>query len=114
MLRLLSVLRETSAPHAHLSVVNDAHLGRLTNMEKLGTVDGRVKKRAGRACALCRSRKVRCDVVRNGPPCTNCHLDSLECIVPRSRRRKYVLEAKTDVKKIAIADCYSDEKSVKS
>ncbi|KAJ5819274.1 hypothetical protein N7474_004865 [Penicillium riverlandense] len=31
-------------------------------MDKPGTVDGRVKKRAGRACALCRSRKVRCDV----------------------------------------------------
>ena len=37
-------------------------------MEKRGTVDGVAKRRAGRACALCRSRKVRCDVVCSGSP----------------------------------------------
>lgn len=75
-------------------VLSDTHPGRHFSMEKPGAIDARVKKRAGRACTLCRSRKVRCDVVRNGPPCTNCHLDSLDCIIPRSKRHRYALEAK--------------------
>jgi hypothetical protein len=47
-----------------------------------------VKRRASRACHCCRSRKVRCDVVESGTPCTNCRLDEVECMVSVSKRRK--------------------------
>ncbi|PYH99537.1 hypothetical protein BO71DRAFT_192911 [Aspergillus ellipticus CBS 707.79] len=47
-----------------------------------------VKRRASKACCCCRARKVRCDVVENGSPCTNCRLDQVECIVTESKRRK--------------------------
>lgn len=47
-----------------------------------------VKRRASRACHCCRSRKVRCDVVESGTPCTNCRLDEVECVVSDSKRRK--------------------------
>lgn len=48
-----------------------------------------LRKRAARACTWCRARKVRCDVVRCGPPCTNCRLDSESCVV-RKRKRKII------------------------
>ena len=55
----------------------------------LGTTSGRtVKRRASRACHCCRSRKVRCDVMESGTPCTNCRLDEVECVVTDSKRRK--------------------------
>ncbi len=47
-----------------------------------------VKRRAAKACQTCRSRKVRCDVVDNGPPCNNCRLDQVQCIVSDSRRKR--------------------------
>ncbi|KAL2814753.1 fungal-specific transcription factor domain-containing protein [Aspergillus granulosus] len=47
-----------------------------------------VKRRASKACCCCRARKVRCDVVENGSPCTNCRLDQVECVVTESKRRK--------------------------
>jgi hypothetical protein len=47
-----------------------------------------VKRRASRACHCCRARKVRCDVVESGTPCTNCRLDEVECMVSDSKRRK--------------------------
>lgn len=47
-----------------------------------------IKRRASRACCCCRARKVRCDVVENGSPCTNCRLDQVECVVTESRRRR--------------------------
>lgn len=37
------------------------------------------RKRAWRACQHCHSRKVRCDGVVNGFPCTNCRLDNYDC-----------------------------------
>jgi hypothetical protein len=49
-----------------------------------------VKRRASKACCCCRARKVRCDVVENGSPCTNCRLDQVECVVTESKRRKLV------------------------
>ena len=49
-----------------------------------------IKRRASKACCCCRARKVRCDVVENGSPCTNCRLDEVECVVTESRRRKLV------------------------
>ncbi|KAF3771370.1 hypothetical protein M406DRAFT_248577 [Cryphonectria parasitica EP155] len=39
------------------------------------------RRRAARACLSCRMRKVRCDVSRSGPPCMNCSLDSIDCVV---------------------------------
>ncbi|KAI5458827.1 fungal-specific transcription factor domain-containing protein [Mariannaea sp. PMI_226] len=39
------------------------------------------RQRAKRACAHCRSRRVRCDVVTRGNPCTNCRKHSSECVV---------------------------------
>lgn len=47
-----------------------------------------VKRRASKACQCCRSRKVRCDVVESGIPCTNCRLDEVECLVTEGKRRK--------------------------
>jgi len=49
-----------------------------------------VKRRASKACQCCRARKVRCNVVEHGAPCTNCRLDEVPCIVTESKRRKYV------------------------
>jgi hypothetical protein len=49
-----------------------------------------VKRRASKACQCCRSRKVRCNVVEHGAPCTNCRLDEVECIVSESKRKKLV------------------------
>lgn len=47
-----------------------------------------VKRRASKACCCCRARKVRCDVVESGSPCTNCRLDQVDCVVTESKRRK--------------------------
>lgn len=47
-----------------------------------------VKRRAAKACQTCRSRKVRCDVVDSGPPCNNCRLDQIQCVVSDSRRKR--------------------------
>ncbi|CAK7200235.1 hypothetical protein SEUCBS139899_002926 [Sporothrix eucalyptigena] len=44
------------------------------------------KRRASRACMSCRSRKVRCDVTSQHIPCTNCRLDSVECLLTASNR----------------------------
>lgn len=46
------------------------------------------KKRAPRACVSCRDRKVRCDVVNGGVPCTNCRLDDVNCVLKASNRGK--------------------------
>ena len=47
-----------------------------------------VKRRASQACQGCRTRKVRCDVAKHGPPCIHCRLDEIECVVGESRRKK--------------------------
>ncbi|KAJ0416297.1 fungal-specific transcription factor domain-containing protein [Aspergillus carlsbadensis] len=53
------------------------------------TEDDRVpKRRAARACVYCRTRKVRCDVLSGGRPCTNCKLDGLECQLAHSVRSR--------------------------
>lgn len=54
----------------------------------LATGGRTVKRRASKACHCCRSRKVRCDVVESGIPCTNCRLDEVECIVTEGKRRR--------------------------
>ncbi|VUC24966.1 unnamed protein product [Clonostachys rosea] len=50
------------------------------------------RKRSPRACLVCRSRKVRCDVQQKSRPCTNCTLDGKLCIVPNQRRGKHIVE----------------------
>ncbi|RVX73964.1 hypothetical protein B0A52_02854 [Exophiala mesophila] len=55
--------------------------------------DRPVKKRASQACHHCRTRKVKCDLVKSGAPCHNCSTDGIECIVTESRRsRKFRLQ----------------------
>jgi hypothetical protein len=46
--------------------------------------------RAAKACLTCRRRKVRCDVLTKGQPCSNCHFHSAPCIVA-ARAAKYAL-----------------------
>ncbi|RPB20849.1 hypothetical protein L211DRAFT_870407 [Terfezia boudieri ATCC MYA-4762] len=58
-----------------------------------------VKRRASKACQCCRARKVRCNVVEHGAPCTNCRLDEVECIITESKRRKKFWGAKIDQQK---------------
>jgi hypothetical protein len=50
--------------------------------------EGSVKRRAPRACLVCRNRKVRCDAVQSGVPCNNCRLDNVACVLSDSNRRK--------------------------
>ncbi|KAH8896922.1 hypothetical protein GQ53DRAFT_713747 [Thozetella sp. PMI_491] len=48
------------------------------------------RKRARRACLPCRVRKIRCDVLVCGKPCTNCRLESESCVVMMHRGRKWL------------------------
>ncbi|KAI1614119.1 hypothetical protein EDD36DRAFT_216730 [Exophiala viscosa] len=47
-----------------------------------------LKRRAPKACTLCRNRKVRCDVTRTGTPCSNCSRASAMCCVDSARKRR--------------------------
>jgi hypothetical protein len=51
----------------------------------------RGKKRSSRACTTCRTRKVRCNIVAHGAPCSNCRHDEVDCVLPLSRRQRSVL-----------------------
>ncbi|KAK6067720.1 hypothetical protein SCUP234_11464 [Seiridium cupressi] len=57
--------------------------------------DRAAKRRSPRACLSCRSRKVRCDVVNCGVPCTNCRLDDVECVLKESSRGRKPYNANT-------------------
>ncbi|UKZ55674.1 hypothetical protein TrVGV298_009498 [Trichoderma virens] len=48
----------------------------------------RKKKRASKACSCCRTRKIRCDVLKTGVPCTKCQLDGFECAVQARKKRR--------------------------
>lgn len=50
----------------------------------------RGKKRSSRACTTCRARKVRCNIVAHGAPCSNCRHDEIDCVLPLSRRQRLV------------------------
>ncbi|KAI5803035.1 fungal-specific transcription factor domain-containing protein [Geopyxis carbonaria] len=65
-----------------------------------------VKRRASKACQCCRARKVRCNVVEHGAPCTNCRLDEVECIVTESKRRKKNWGVKLDASNNAAHDAH--------
>ncbi|KAH6980793.1 fungal-specific transcription factor domain-containing protein [Ilyonectria sp. MPI-CAGE-AT-0026] len=45
--------------------------------------------RSPQACLYCRSRKVRCDVSKNGQPCMNCNLDEQKCVVTKRASRRF-------------------------
>ncbi|KAE8443383.1 hypothetical protein EG329_001942 [Mollisiaceae sp. DMI_Dod_QoI] len=54
-----------------------------------------VKRRAAKACAACRARKVRCDVMQRyhvtpegEVTCSNCTMDGIPCVIEESKRRK--------------------------
>jgi hypothetical protein len=54
-----------------------------------------VKRRAAKACAACRARKVRCDVMQRyhvtpdgEVTCSNCQMDGIRCVIEESKRRK--------------------------
>ncbi|KAM0247632.1 hypothetical protein ACHAQJ_009772 [Trichoderma viride] len=48
----------------------------------------RKKKRASKACSCCRTRKIRCDVLKTGVPCTKCQLDGFDCLVQARKKRR--------------------------
>ncbi|EPE24256.1 Zn2/Cys6 DNA-binding protein [Glarea lozoyensis ATCC 20868] len=52
----------------------------------------RGKKRSSRACTTCRQRKVRCNIIAHGAPCSNCRHDEIDCILPLSRRQRSAKE----------------------
>ncbi|OAP62149.1 hypothetical protein AYL99_04352 [Fonsecaea erecta] len=67
------------------------------------TTDRVVKKRASQACHHCRTRKVKCDLVKSGVPCHNCSSDGIECIILESRRsRKYRLQKRQSTRPVAL------------
>ena len=72
----------TTAPTVH------QHMKRKQSAAGISTSGRNVKRRASKACHCCRSRKVRCDVVESGIPCTNCRLDEVECLVTEGKRRR--------------------------
>ncbi|KIW98272.1 uncharacterized protein Z519_01856 [Cladophialophora bantiana CBS 173.52] len=65
----------------------------------------RRKRRSTRACILCQQRKVRCDLIQGGPPCTNCRLDQVLCELGPSKRRrtKHVLPGSEGTNDAAVA-----------
>jgi hypothetical protein len=61
-----------------------------------------IKRRASKACQICRARKVRCDVVEHGAPCSNCKSGAIPCTVPETKHKKYV--SKKDSKALINSD----------
>ena len=57
----------------------------------------RGKKRSSRACSSCRTRKVRCNIVAHGAPCSNCRHDEIDCVLPLSRRQRYGLNQRKNL-----------------
>ncbi|KAF3922715.1 hypothetical protein ABW21_db0205706 [Orbilia brochopaga] len=60
-----------------------------------------IKRRASKACQCCRARKVRCNVVEHGAPCTNCRLDNVDCVITESKRRSNAADKSGKAKKKA-------------
>lgn len=58
-------------------------------MEDITTGSGAIKpRRTSKACSSCHMRKVRCDVLRAGQPCTPCRNSSLACKLHERKRRQ--------------------------
>ncbi|CAK7230058.1 hypothetical protein SCUCBS95973_007445 [Sporothrix curviconia] len=70
------------------SIPNNAMTASTASTAAPTTASGARRYRASRACQYCRTRKVRCDVLRTEADCTDCRLDNRECILLESRRGK--------------------------
>lgn len=57
-------------------------------LERNGIVEHCKKRRASYVCQGCRKRKVKCDLVITGTPCSNCHEDGIACIALQSKRSR--------------------------
>ena len=80
------------------NVISDSNKKRTATTANLDSKPHRpVKRRASKACQCCRSRKVRCNVVEHGAPCTNCRLDQVECIITESKRKRYYGSRKNSI-----------------
>ncbi|ORY69028.1 uncharacterized protein BCR38DRAFT_472437 [Pseudomassariella vexata] len=68
------------------------------------------RKRAPKACLKCRERKVRCNVVREGQPCTNCRLDGHGCAVtPRAKKPRKCPGGATAARQTLVGSCIADD-----
>lgn len=74
------------------------------------------KRRSTKACLSCRNRKVRCDVVTNAVPCTNCRLDSVSCVLKESNRGRKPGSGAAAAKRasIAVPNCSSQTETVQA
>lgn len=67
--------------HTPNEYVPTAVTGRLLSRR---TINGR----ASTACSYCRSKNVRCDIIKWGIPCTKCRVDGSNCAVDTSSKLK--------------------------
>ncbi|XP_077659936.1 uncharacterized protein AFUA_1G00410 [Aspergillus fumigatus Af293] len=81
-------LAVSSTPASANTMESESQSKRKASAAGLSANSRPVKRRASKACCCCRARKVRCNMVENGSPCTNCCLDQVECVVTESKRRK--------------------------
>lgn len=56
----------------------------------------------------CRTRKVRCDVLRGDTPCTNCRLDGVQCVVVDSTRGKKAPSIDRDERELHLQERRAD------
>lgn len=66
-----------------------------------GTVQHDRKRRASHVCQGCRKRKVKCDLVVWGSPCSNCREDGIACIGLDSKRSRRYRQQKRRLDKSA-------------
>jgi Fungal Zn(2)-Cys(6) binuclear cluster domain len=88
ILDVSSFTRTTTTMSAATETVTQGAIKRKASVAGFPNGVRPVKRRAAKACQTCRSRKVRCDVVESGPPCNNCRLDQIQCVVSDSRRKR--------------------------
>lgn len=72
-------------------------------------------RRARVACLSCRRRKVRCDAMTYGRPCTNCRLDNHDCTTrPKSPRISRQVSPIADVDQFSASHSSQEEHAVVS
>lgn len=74
--------------------------------EKIATLPKHGRPRASKACSSCHVRKVRCDVLSRGHPCTQCDESGFRCEVNerKKRRRKSVVHPINELNSHKTAD----------
>ena len=85
---LTSSLDMPTPPAANASGTGESAKRKASDMPSAGGSSSSVKRRAPRACLVCRNRKVRCDVMQSSVPCTNCRLDNTTCVLSEPNRGK--------------------------